>query len=203
MADNVNKNSDRKLEELLDHALADYSNVEPRTGLETRILARLATANAEAPRTTWLRWWPALSLAAAALVVLAIFLASPKTVNKIEVKQTPPALPNSTTLSPANSQQLATLQPKKGNHRHPATQRASNAVATVSQPPQLTAIKQDVFPAPSPLTDQEKLLFAYLRRTGPQEIAANAKPDDAPVPEKQINQASPLQKNADSNTNTK
>jgi hypothetical protein len=66
---------------------------------------------------------------------------------------------------------------------------------------QAASLKQAVFPAPSPLTDQEKLLFAYLRRTDPQEIAANAKPDDEPVLENQLNQVRPLKLDSNSNAN--
>jgi hypothetical protein len=39
------------------------------------------------------------------------------------------------------------------------------------------AIKQDVFPSPSPLSEQEKLLFRYLARTPRAEIIAQSHPD--------------------------
>src|SRR3954463_6239374 len=105
-----NYKNDKQFDRLLDDALADYSNVEPRSGLDERILARLAstTADAETPKAPWLRWWPALSLAAATPLVFAIILAWPKSVNKIEVKQAPPEHLNTTAPQPTtNTRHLA------------------------------------------------------------------------------------------------
>ena len=41
----------------------------------------------------------------------------------------------------------------------------------------VSAIKQDVFPSPSPLSEQEKLLFRYLAHTPRAEIIAQSHPD--------------------------
>jgi hypothetical protein len=151
--------TERKFDELLNNALAEYSNVEPREGLEDRILANLATPQPE--KRPWLQWWPVWGLAVAAAILLIVVISMPKHGEQIEgVKKTPTAVPQA-------------------------------------------VLKQPVFPAPSALTDQEKMLFAYLRKTDVKEIAANAKPDDPPFPERQLNQVLPVQKNADSNTNAK
>src|SRR5438270_10501553 len=111
------ENNERKFDEFLDSALADYSNVEPRTGLEGRILARLSSSATEAESRTWLRWWPAVTAFAAAVIVLAILLAWPKPVNKIEVKQVGPMAPNGTT-TPDKSSQRAASQSKPLIHEH-------------------------------------------------------------------------------------
>src|SRR5205085_1694979 len=49
--------------------------------------------------------------------------------------------------------------------------------------PQQQVAKLDVFPSPSPLSPEEKLMLAYLRGTPRTEVAANSKPDVPPLME--------------------
>jgi hypothetical protein len=189
--------TERKFDELLNNALAEYSNVEPREGLEDRILANLATPQPE--KRPWLQWWPVWGLAVAAAILLIVVISMPKHGEQIEgVKKTPTAVPQGR--QKAGLQQMATTMAPP----HVLHGRRTHVTATQpSKKPPLAVLKQPVFPAPSALTDQEKMLFAYLRKTDVMEIAANAKPDDPPFPERQLNQVLPVQKNADSNTNAK
>jgi hypothetical protein len=67
---NTNKNKDRDVEQWLDAALSQYGNVEPRTGLDSRVLANLqAERNRLASRQ---RWWWAVGAVAAAVAIAAV-----------------------------------------------------------------------------------------------------------------------------------
>lgn len=61
-----------KLDQWLDQALNDYGHAEPRLGLETRILASLATEKTRITRPT-LWGWAFASVAVALTVVVAIW----------------------------------------------------------------------------------------------------------------------------------
>lgn len=78
------ESSNRKLDDWLDQALAEYGRAEPPPGMETRVNRRLASHLAPSP---WRRLWPRtiwISAAAAAVVLLlALFL----------VRREPPARP--------------------------------------------------------------------------------------------------------------
>lgn len=189
---------EKRIDELLDAGLAGYSDVEPRVGLEDRILARLSGAGAEPERSAWLRWWPAWGLALAAAIALMVVISMPKQGKPVEaVKETPKTISHvGPTVAP--KQMATTVAPHVIHER-----RTHVALTRPAEGSPLAVAKQPVFPAPSALTDQERMLFAYLRRTDSLEIAANAKPDDPPFPEKQLNQVLPVQKNADVNTNVK
>lgn len=79
--------NDKQFDELLDNALTDYSNVEPRAGLEGRILANLATAEPE--NKSWFRWWQLIGFASVAVIALVIFFAIPRANQKPEVAAGP------------------------------------------------------------------------------------------------------------------
>src|SRR5258708_12720478 len=44
--------------------------------------------------------------------------------------------------------------------------------------PEVAEVKQEVFPSPTPLTEQEKLLLQYLRATPREEVVAQSHPDN-------------------------
>jgi hypothetical protein len=186
---------DKQLEEMLDATLAEYSNVEPRAGLEQRILANLSAAPVEQERFAFLRFWPQWAISCAILFgILAFSVWRTKPAPQQIVKETPKITVSGPT--PVIAAQQAPIMPVHVRRSHVRVQQvnASQQVANVKQP---------VFPAPSPLSDQERLLFAYMRRTPANEIAANAKPDDEPTLNKQLNEVLPMQKNVNNNTNTK
>jgi hypothetical protein len=54
------------------------------------------------------------------------------------------------------------------------TQRVQN---TADSTRQVVAIRQEVFPSPSPLSEQEKLLFRYMARTPREELVSQSHPD--------------------------
>ncbi len=60
---------EREVDRWLDAALSQYGNVEPRAGLESRVLANLQSASRR--RTTPHGWWWALGMIAATLAIVA------------------------------------------------------------------------------------------------------------------------------------
>src|SRR5215467_7677234 len=71
------QNDEKKLDDLLDSALAKYSAVEPLPGLEARILARMQDS-AKQPRWWSVRWLVAGAAAAAvAVIVLSVLFFRP------------------------------------------------------------------------------------------------------------------------------
>ena len=69
-----NNERDRKLEQWLDEALSEYSNAEPRFGLEQRVLNRVrGEEKNRAQRWSFWKWMPAFAaIAAAAIIGVAI-----------------------------------------------------------------------------------------------------------------------------------
>jgi hypothetical protein len=166
---------EKRIDELLDAGLAGYADVEPRAGLEGRILARLSNAAAEPEQKAWPRWWPAWGLALAIAIALFVVVSMPKRSKPIEaIKETPKAAPQvAPTVVP---RQLATNVAPQILH----DPRKHVALIQASQAPQVASVKEAVFPSASALTEQEKLIFAYLRRTPADEVVAQAKPDEVP-----------------------
>ncbi len=161
---------ERLVDSALDWALGPRL-VEPREGLEQRIVANLATA--PQPRLWW-RWMWVPALAAAAVLALVIGMRvmrreapaqqqAQKTVEapkpEIAVKQSP-SVPQ-----PMQRRQAAV-------HIAPKTANAPKTQIAVAQRQELP--RQAVFPSPTPLTEQERLLLALVNRQRPQaeQIAA-------------------------------
>jgi hypothetical protein len=93
-----NKHREQFTGELLDAALAQYRQVEPRAGLEARILANLQTERQAARRFGW-HWGPVL---ASAVVSLALFAAFNLTRHSIRTAsdEVPVALAAQSSLNP-------------------------------------------------------------------------------------------------------
>ena len=99
MADREHKqtNSEWKHSELdrtMDAALAQYSAVEARDGLEERVLATLHAERARVPERSWWRWSIATAVAIVLIVAAVVALRSGKPAREI-VRQLPssPAQP--------------------------------------------------------------------------------------------------------------
>jgi hypothetical protein len=171
---------DKMLDEILDSGLAEYSQVEPRPGLENRILAGLAS-DERAVKWNW-RWVVAF---AAACIVIALLVAPREKKRVPAVARTPTEKTEATTTA---SLPKSASVPRVRNTTN-RNLRRFKTVATAPKPVVAVA-KQPVFPAPSPLSEQEKSLFAYLRKTPYQELVQNSKPDEPRV-ESEINQVMP------------
>jgi len=144
------------LDRALDAELAKYASVEPRLGLEERILANLGSVDS----STWAgtRWtWHRAAVLAAALVIAASLAwrwnkAShrPIVVYRPEIKQAP----------------VATYRVR--GETGFATRRKPSPHRSIRPRPQLqdaaSGPKLDVFPSPLPLSEQEKILALYVEK---------------------------------------
>lgn len=147
------------LDRELDRTLMKYAAVEPRAGLEQRILAHLRSEQASVPTRSW--WQLSTAGIVAALIVMVVLLwrsnKPPKT-----VAQHPPAPIEAV---PASSAQIVTnnrpevLHPfavQQTNARH---RQVHQLVVVAADAPKL-----DQFPSPRPLSEQEKLALEYVAR---------------------------------------
>jgi hypothetical protein len=167
---------DQNLDKLLDSVLADYSSVEPRPGLETRILAtvREVAETAPSPWRNW-RWLWAGAVAVLAIAFIALFAGKhpvvPAPRNDVVQKQQPAAQPGPEIVKAAPLD--------SGNDpAHPRPKRL--------QPhPEADALKigprRPVFPTPAPLSEQEKLLLSYYAQTPREELIAQSRPEEPPA----------------------
>jgi len=187
-------NNDRKLDEMLDGLLSEYSAAQPRPGLEMRILANLreqsAAAKDESTPRVW-RWnfawmrvgmmrvgiWAGAAMATAA-ILLAIYLSRPS--QQTRAPQIVQHSPQQEAPRPVQQKNLAGQDGQAGNQL--PDQRLEELVKkkTVKNTmvaERQVAVRQEVFPSPSPLSDQEKLLFRYLARTPREELVGQSHPD--------------------------
>jgi hypothetical protein len=143
-----------ELDRLLDAALAKYVDVDPRAGLENRIMANLRSG--QSTTRPWWRWGAAAALAAI-LIVLALSLRSnrshPKTANHLQV--TPSQRTPSPEVRRASGFGSGAVRPHKS--RPVLTAHALSRKTVVSEDPKL-----DQFPSPQPLNDQERMLALYV-----------------------------------------
>jgi len=171
---------DREIDRWLDDALAQYGKVEPRPGLEGRVLARLAEARREPTRK--LRWWSALAFSAAAILVLGVVWRQ---------RMEPTRLPGNhvaTVATPLETKK-SDARNKLSSNEHSLRDNSNLSVRGNHSPnshgkmdrPNLTASaeqsagpKLERFPAPQPLNEQEQLLLRYVQEF-PQKAALMAR----------------------------
>jgi len=156
------KHNEREVEQWLDAALAQFSNAEPRSGLEGRVLAHLRKEkdHLEKDRLAALRrWtWAAGTITVAAVLLIVMWVRLRDTRND----------PSRTAATPTtHREEAATSRP--ASHQSPVTEHTqavvrsprrqlTSAVATHAKEPKL-----DQFPSPVPLNDQENRLALYVR----------------------------------------
>jgi hypothetical protein len=178
------------LDRALDAALAKYAAVEPRAGLEGRILARVGTEQARPADSAWLsgwRWRWAASVTAVFVVTLALawsWRAHWQSVTQNHPMATTPrqkiankpvnAEVAARNENPAITQGRMAAGPAfPSPQAHPSRNRSSAAEAAVSAYPKL-----DRFPSPRPLTDEERALRRYVQDF-PQEALLTALAQEA------------------------
>ena len=141
------------LDNWLDQALKQRGAVEPRPGLEGRILATLHAESNWMPAQTW-RWRVAwFGLAAAGLIGATLFLAwrsstGPHRTTEVQLPTKQDARPNP---RPA---ELATAQPRRSPKRASTPRVIARVLPRVPKLPQ--------FPSPQPLSEQEEMLVRYV-----------------------------------------
>jgi hypothetical protein len=153
------RNDQTQLDQALDSLLASYSRVEPRPGLETRVLASVrAHAEKKQPYSWPLAWLCGATLTAALAMVFVM-----NDVRNYATPEPPAPVAAHWKLPPAHNVAAR-------NHRPPRH---------ASVPPTLVAdVRQQVFPTPVPLSPQEKLMYRYLAGTPREELVAQGHPDN-------------------------
>jgi hypothetical protein len=177
------QNKDRNLDNQLDSLLAQYSDAQPRPGLETRILAQLREQAARKKSWQWI-WIGSGAVAVAALAMLVLTVRLERTIESPQplVFHADWSLlhrPGSTvTQAPGKGVSVIATQanahpehPMRPHPRHKELEMAE--VREVGR-----GTRPDVFPTPAPLSDQERLMLLYLARTAKHEIVAQSHPDE-------------------------
>jgi hypothetical protein len=151
----------RNLDRDLDIVLAKYAAVEPRAGLEERILASLRVEGTRVPDRAWWRW--SVIAAVAAVVVVALALASRSG------KPSHPVIASHPSTTTQGTQEPATQAASNGGSKQvrPPEPNAPRKIAAPGANPAVVASaapKLDQFPSPQPLSEQEKLLENYVAK---------------------------------------
>jgi hypothetical protein len=163
MADNVNnKPANRwetergdEVDRALDATLATYAAIEPRAGLDERILARLQSEPKSQPRPVRWHWSAAAVLATVIITISLVGRRSRPTQPAIATRpsiQNPEELNRLTSSSIRNRVARNAASPTERvviRHLHPSV---------VAAGPKL-----DQFPSPQPLTKEELALARYVR----------------------------------------
>ncbi len=186
------------LDFLLDSALATYADPGRDSGLEQRVLAALTATCAEhaapaKPRPLWLPWAIAIPVAAGLLI---LWISIGKTVHAPSIQPRMAIHKN----APA-TEALATNTSEHGQAKHPSGAKARGNVAasapfastrgklkpcadTNPHCGKRSIPKLDVFPTPTPLTDEERALVAAADTGPPSEreaLIASQQHGDAPL----------------------
>ena len=140
----------------LDSALAKYSAVEPRPGIEDRILANLKSQQTTASGVAWWRWAGALA-AALLLTILVLWRVEKHDPQRIvrhpagSQEQIPAHVVSNGTLG-TQARPVAQMMVNRGRKR-------------TSTRPEFAAAgpKLDQFPSPQPLSQEELALVRYVR----------------------------------------
>ena len=129
----MSEQQERFVDEVLDKALANYSQVEPRMGLEGRVRARLEEEKTAPARAWWWKW--AWTPAAAALLIAgALYLARPAAqppTTPVAVKPNLPVVAPAPKTSPPVLQAAAQAKPRM---RRSAQAGSRMAQAAAKQP---------------------------------------------------------------------
>jgi hypothetical protein len=181
------KDKQMQMDAMLDSLLANYSSVEPRPGLETRILTNLILAtprdaeSREAVRGWWGFKWLWAGVVLAAVIVVGVLVRGKRHV-------APPSNTMVQTGQPAVQQPIVhqpTMQsnvpPTVGatsaiHHRHKTLAPGAQQNVTLAW-----NRRPAVFPTPTPLSEQERLLLQYYSGTPREEVIAQSHPDEPPV----------------------
>jgi len=160
---------DKQLDELLDSMLSQYAAEKPRPGLETRVLASIAESLRPGPVNVW-RWlWLGAGAAAIAAVVIVVLVST-------QSRPTLPAPTISQSQQQQSSPQVGLTTPEINGVPRTAVGRRKRSIRRA----RVIEARQDVFPSPEPLSEQEKLMLRYLSATPRQELLAQSHPDPLP-----------------------
>ena len=180
MPEKNDERCERFLDELLDSALAQYAQAEPRPGLEGRLLARLRS-QPEPAAFSW-RWLP-MAAAAAAVVVAVLYFAGSRQARRPEIAVQPqPAVAPAGTAQPGMPMAPSVASGPAASRpavRQPSAPRAPAAVPA--------AARREQFPTPVALSEQEQFLVRLASQTPPQQLQALTRPrQEQPIQELRV-----------------
>jgi hypothetical protein len=143
----------------LEAALAQYALVEPRAGLEQRVLANLRGERESARRGWTSGWLPvAVGALAAAVVVAGAGVVLWKTPDGGAIAVSPVRPPQMRVLPDDVDAHYRTLAADKSGERRKSTVGGNGSRILAVQP------KLEQFPSPRPLSEQERILASYVER---------------------------------------
>jgi hypothetical protein len=165
--------NDNQFDEILDHALSEYRDVEPLSGLEDRVLRRLQSQpNSRSP--SWRLARLGAFATSAALLLLAIFL-----ITRRHQPQAPREQASSTSPAPAaihlsappvkNSPVATPRRPEPETSMRPKSSDAQSLAATRSP--------VQAFPTPVRMTNKEHALLA-VATAHPDVLQASVREDE-------------------------
>lgn len=138
-----------QFDDLVDGALKRYGAVEPRPGLEGRVLARLAGES----HTNWLRPWTWASAAAFACLLTVVVW-----IGLVGSKQPPHISAHAAKVTTKeNRLETAEVPPQIEKTRRTGKHEVRKIRLQLAN----TTPRLEQFPSPRPLSEQEKLLVAY------------------------------------------
>src|SRR5438270_3919181 len=155
----ADENWDR-LDRMLEAALAKYAAVEPRPGLEDRVLANLRAERTRMPVHAWWRWSVAAVLA---VVIVAMALAWRSGKSSLPVVADHSTAQLQGTKEPVKQpgsdiDRAGVASVKPGPARNKTGHRHRHSVEVAPHP------KLDQFPSPQPLSEQEIALARYAHQ---------------------------------------
>jgi hypothetical protein len=144
----------RELDAMLDAGLAKYAAVEPRAGLEDRILAHLHSEHTR-PQHAWLQW--GFVGAVVAITVVAILAwKSTQPLHPVNVNHSAAIQQPSLQVTKPEPDAADETTPKAVSLRKPSS-RHTLASERMAHP------KLDQFPSPQPLSREEIALIQYVK----------------------------------------
>jgi hypothetical protein len=156
--------NEHDLDVALDAALAKYSAVEPRAGLEERVLAHMREEQTRYAERGWWRWGFAAAVVAIFVVAVALAWRSGKTsqlviANRPSVLAPSPKAPAVAVDASADaSNKKNAVRPRERVSIHRSAHLSPHAAVMATVP------KLDQFPSPQPLSEQEKILESYVEK---------------------------------------
>jgi len=169
------QDNEKHLDQLLDALLATDSDVQPRPGLQTRILANVRAQTPQPSRPWSIGWiWAGAAIASVALAAALLVSYFGPTVPP------PPSLANRSkpVIIPV---QTGVAQPPSAVHARGGVEALPAVHGSKAPEPAIAMtapdVRQEVFPAPTPISEQERLLLGYLAGTPQQEVIAQSRPE--------------------------
>ncbi|HEX8712722.1 MAG TPA: hypothetical protein VF730_12670 [Terracidiphilus sp.] len=194
------RDSHDQLDRLVDSALATYADPGADSGLERRILNRIAAEAPPSPRRRWLAWIITAPVAAG-LLGFAVLMGTrqfraPSSIPPQTLKVRKPAAPGSESLAETRARgsegrARRTSGPKGRADCGPITARLKSCPDTKPHPRRVLLAaksaplpKLEIYPTPQPLTPQEEALVnfaAHATQSEREALIAAQRQNDAPL----------------------